>query len=425
MSRSYSIQYTTGETTMLINSRLGMFGGIGLLALFLLMPSISYGQQSVVYGVFFYSPSCPHCHEVIENHWPGIQAEFGDHLQVLFIDVSMRQGSEIMGTALRAMNISSNGVPMLIIGSEVLVGSIEIPQRAPHLIRSGLATGGIPIPTIPGIELLFESAGMHSVEAGTNRDIGTNFANDPANTIAVGVFIALSLSLGVMTVAGWSAFSQGNGKLLDSLNGAAGRCVVLIAAMGGIGLSFAILAGSFGNAGISILAVVIGVSFVLVLIQTLRIAALHQLPTSTILLITVAGILIAGYLAYVEVTLSDAVCGVVGECNTVQQSAYARIAGVPVGVLGIVGYLLLSTLWVIKRGQPSLWVDAALFFGALLGVVFSAYLTFLEPFVIGASCVWCLTSAVLMLLLLWVSAPAGWDALITLSKAPKSRTRTA
>lgn len=143
------------------------------------------------------------------------------------------------------------------------------------------------------------------------------------------------------------------------------------------------------------------------------------------LLITVAGILVAGYLAHVEVTLSEAVCGVVGDCNTVQQSSYARIVGIPVGVLGIVGYLAVSGLWIVKRVRPSRWIDAALFVAALLGVGFSIYLTFLEPFVIGASCVWCLTSAVLMLLLLWVSAPAGWDALITLSRTQKNRARTA
>ena len=38
------------------------------------------------------------------------------------------------------------------------------------------------------------------------------------------------------------------------------------------------------------------------------------------------------------------------------------------------------------------------------GLAFSIYLTFLEPFVIGASCAWCLTSAVIMTVLLWLTA---------------------
>ncbi|MBW4437011.1 MAG: hypothetical protein KME04_07740 [Pleurocapsa minor GSE-CHR-MK-17-07R] len=400
--------------------------GVWLLILLLLMvQSAAYGQQSVVYGVFFYSPTCPHCHDVIENHWPGIQEEFGEQLQVLFVDVSQRQGSAIMGTSLRAMNISSNGVPMLIIGSEVMVGAFDIPQRAPDVIRTGLAGGGIGFPPVPGIDQVFEAASVNNLEAGANSTVSANFENDPANTVAVAVLIGLMLSLGVMLAAGWSALQRGGGKLIGLLNGAAGKWVVLVASLGGIGLSLSLLAGSFNDVAVSVLAAVIGVCFVVLLVLMLRTAALPQLPTSTIMVITVAGILVAGYLAHVEVTLSEAVCGVVGDCNAVQQSPYARIGGIPVGVLGIVGYLVISGLWLFRQVRPSAWIDAALFASALLGVGFSIYLTFLEPFVIGASCVWCLTSAVLMLLLLWVSAPPGWDALKVLSQVQKSRARAA
>ena len=64
-------------------------------------------------------------------------------------------------------------------------------------------------------------------------------------------------------------------------------------------------------------------------------------------------------------------------------------------------------------------IDVALFVLALAGAVFSIYLTFLEPFVIGASCVWCLTSAVVMGMLVWLTAPAGWlQAALPVSPAP-------
>jgi uncharacterized membrane protein len=91
----------------------------------------------------------------------------------------------------------------------------------------------------------------------------------------------------------------------------------------------------------------------------------------------------------------------------VQQSPYAVIFGIlPVGILGVFGYILILTVWIIQyfgpnniRSTASLaqWTIAA------LGVLFSIYLTFLEPFIIGASCVWCLTSAVLMTLILWAA----------------------
>jgi uncharacterized membrane protein len=101
----------------------------------------------------------------------------------------------------------------------------------------------------------------------------------------------------------------------------------------------------------------------------------------------------------------------VGDCNTVQQSSYARLFGiVPIGVLGLVGYLDIFATWIVAALAKGALADLAwlgLFLMALLGTLFSIYLTFLEPFVIGATCAWCLTSAVLMAFLLWLSlAPA-------------------
>jgi uncharacterized membrane protein len=102
----------------------------------------------------------------------------------------------------------------------------------------------------------------------------------------------------------------------------------------------------------------------------------------------------------------------VGDCNTVQQSKYAILFGVlPVGVLGVIGYLALILAWWVGRregGRLSQEAWLALFAMTVLGVLFSIYLTFLEPFVIGATCAWCLTSSVIMTALMWLaSAPAS------------------
>jgi len=48
--------------------------------------------------------------------------------------------------------------------------------------------------------------------------------------------------------------------------------------------------------------------------------------------------------------------------------------------------------------------------GAAGGVAFSIYLTFLEPFVIGATCIWCLSSAIIVTALFWITAGPGWAA---------------
>ena len=127
------------------------------------------------------------------------------------------------------------------------------------------------------------------------------------------------------------------------------------------------------------------------------------IPTAVLL-----GLLVAGYLAFIEITQSEAVCGPVGDCNTVQQSPYAVLFGIlPVGVLGIIGYLLIGALWLVQSHGPLVWKRAAavmIWVFALCGVIFSIYLTFLEPFIIGATCAWCITSAIVMTILLWASS---------------------
>ncbi len=126
-----------------------------------------------------------------------------------------------------------------------------------------------------------------------------------------------------------------------------------------------------------------------------------------------AGLVVAGYLSYVETTARPAVCGPVGDCNAVQQSAYAKLFGIlPVGVLGVLGYVVILALWAWllrapeeTRSRFGLALPAVVMFG----VAFSAYLTFLELFVISAVCLWCLSSALLMVALLW-AVYLGWAA---------------
>ena len=123
------------------------------------------------------------------------------------------------------------------------------------------------------------------------------------------------------------------------------------------------------------------------------------------------GLVVAAYLSYVEITNTEAVCGPVGHCNDVQQSPYATLFGfLPVGVLGIVGYVGMAVAWLVSRSNVEMvgnrW-RLGLWGMAIFGTLFSIYLTFLEPFVIGASCIWCLTSAIVMTLILRAATPAA------------------
>jgi uncharacterized membrane protein len=102
------------------------------------------------------------------------------------------------------------------------------------------------------------------------------------------------------------------------------------------------------------------------------------------------------YLAYVEISQVEAVCGPVGHCNLVQSSAYARILGIPVAVLGMVNFVAIIALWAGQRVEPLARLSAVALLGLILfGTFFSIYLTLVEIFFIQAVCAWCLSSAVI------------------------------
>lgn len=107
---------------------------------------------SVVHTVLFYSPTCPHCHYVMEEVLPPLQQEFGDQLVVATMDVSTPEELDIYYAAVDHLAIPNErlGVPTMIVGDTVLVGAEEIPMLLPDLIRQGLDEGGIDWPEIPG-----------------------------------------------------------------------------------------------------------------------------------------------------------------------------------------------------------------------------------------------------------------------------------
>jgi uncharacterized membrane protein len=121
-------------------------------------------------------------------------------------------------------------------------------------------------------------------------------------------------------------------------------------------------------------------------------------------ILCVIGLGVAGYLSFVETLKVVAICGPVGDCNTVQSSPFARLFGLlPVGWLGLLGYVAILIAWTVgqlSKGGPSDLAAVAVFALALFGVLFSMYLTYLELAVILAVCMWCLASAVIMALLL-------------------------
>jgi len=111
--------------------------------------------------------------------------------------------------------------------------------------------------------------------------------------------------------------------------------------------------------------------------------------------VALAGLGIAGYLTAVHYSGGTPVCAVAHGCATVQRSDYASLAGVPVAVLGMLGYV--AILAALARDGEA-WRTAAAFL-SLAGLAFSGWLTYVEVGILNAICIWCVGSAVCMALL--------------------------
>jgi uncharacterized membrane protein len=113
------------------------------------------------------------------------------------------------------------------------------------------------------------------------------------------------------------------------------------------------------------------------------------------IVLALIGLAVAAYLTYVHYEGIEPACGLGGDCEKVQTSAWSELAGIPVALLGLLGYAaILGSLFV--RGEAGLVAGAVL---SLAGFGFSAYLTYRELFSIDAICPWCVSSAVLLTLL--------------------------
>lgn len=135
-----------------------------------------------------------------------------------------------------------------------------------------------------------------------------------------------------------------------------------------------------------------------------RPAQLDALAVVTLLL-TVAGLAVALYLTYIHYSHAQPICTPGGGCEAVNSSSYATVGPVPVALLGAGMYATLFALTVTTRLSERRAALALLarFGVALAGVGYSAYLTTIALAVIRATCIWCLVSFSIVLVLLLVS----------------------
>lgn len=126
-----------------------------------------------------------------------------------------------------------------------------------------------------------------------------------------------------------------------------------------------------------------------------------------IALIALVGALIATYLTLYKLgIIGTLVCTNLGSCETVQTSRWATFLGLPVAAWGVGYYLAIlvaSIVGTMPAWSESRGVSVVLLLLTAWGFLFSAYLTSLELFVIHAICVYCVTSAILVTVLMVLS----------------------
>lgn len=137
-----------------------------------------------------------------------------------------------------------------------------------------------------------------------------------------------------------------------------------------------------------------------------------------IALLALVGLFVALYLWLHALGFGGAIkCGASGGCETVQTSQWAVFFGLPVAFYGVLGYCAIFVVAIAALRPAALaqrsW-NATLAGLGTVGVGFTAYLTYLELFVIHAICRWCVGSAVII--------TAIWIVSLLSLKSPATRT---
>ncbi len=126
----------------------------------------------------------------------------------------------------------------------------------------------------------------------------------------------------------------------------------------------------------------------------------------TSIILAILGLLDSIYLVWVKFTGNYAICGPIGNCESVNSSQYSEIFGVPIALLGAGAYLVMVVLLLLEP-RGSFWAESGpiIVFGlSLIGVLYSIYLTYIEIAILKAICPYCVISAIILVALLIISA---------------------
>ncbi|HEX8904504.1 MAG TPA: vitamin K epoxide reductase family protein [Longimicrobiaceae bacterium] len=127
-----------------------------------------------------------------------------------------------------------------------------------------------------------------------------------------------------------------------------------------------------------------------------------------IAVLALIGLLVAAYLSMYKLGLIGGLTCTVGSCEQVQASPWSMLLGLPVSLWGLGAYVVILAVAILglqPRYVGARWVALVLFGVSAAGVGFSAYLTYIEAFVIEMWCQYCVISAILITLIFFLSIP--------------------
>lgn len=426
----------------------------------------------VANAVYFWSNYCPFCHTVAQEHLPPITRRFGDQLRIASVNVDTPEGSAVYRAVVQHHSPPEElrgAVPAMLVGDTLLVGVRQIPEALPGLVEEGLKGDGIDWPDIPEVRKFLEQRGLITA-TDTAAERRAAEAEALARAEAEARERAEEAIRQAELQARERAEEEARQRAEEAARAAAREAARAQAeaeaearereeaekpdrtepdtaappdslreptelpadpvptepddtaeeqAVSGLWspdeMRQLTVRERFGMdpvgnsvAVVVLIGLIVAVGWALRTVWKARVWP-EARTSRAIPVFVVIGLPIALYLGIMEYTDSPMVCGPVGHCNVVQASPYAMLFGVlPVGLLGVAGYLAIMTGWLVASYAPDPLrhlSGKALWGMALFGGAFSIYLTFLEPFVIGASCAWCLSSSILMMLILISATP--------------------
>jgi uncharacterized membrane protein len=129
-----------------------------------------------------------------------------------------------------------------------------------------------------------------------------------------------------------------------------------------------------------------------------------QNPVRTLgIVLAIAGLIDSIYLSWLHLGSGHAAfCETGGGCDIVQSSAWAEVGGIPVALIGLAGYIVILLALLLDK-QLGEWGQTIVLGATMIGTLYSAFLTYVEVFILRAICPYCVASAVFMVGLLVVA----------------------